>query len=91
MADDIVVGGFAKNPREDVRVAISNFKGHDLVGVRVWFRDANDELRPSKAGVTVKVELLPELLRLLQAAKDVVIEKGMLDAEEFEFSEEADE
>lgn len=91
MADDIVVGGFPKNPREDVRVVISNFKGHDLLGVRVWYKDANEELRPSKSGVTVRVDLLPELLRLLQQAKDVVIEKGMLDEEDFEIEETEDE
>lgn len=85
MADDqIEVGGFAKNDREDVRVTFSKYKGHDLLGVRVWYRNSEDELRPSKAGVTVRVDLLPDLLALLQQAKDVAIDKGLLDEEDFQ-------
>ncbi len=79
MADDVVVGGFPKNNREDVRVTLSNFKGHDLLGVRVWFKGDNDELRPSKSGITIKVELLPELLALLNKAQEIALEKGLLD------------
>ncbi|MEE8201042.1 MAG: transcriptional coactivator p15/PC4 family protein [Candidatus Acidoferrales bacterium] len=85
MADDqIEVGAFPKNNREDVRVTFSKFKGYDLLGVRVWYRTDNDELRPSKSGVTIRVDLLPELLSLLQQAKKVAIEKGLLDKEDFE-------
>lgn len=85
MADDqIEVGGFAKNDHEDVRVTFSKYKGYDLLGVRVWYRNSEDELRPSKSGVTVRVDLLPDLLALLQQAKDVAIDKGLLDEEDFQ-------
>ncbi len=91
MSDEIVIGGFPKNPREDVRVVISNFKGHDLLGVRVWYKDSEGELRPSKTGITVRVDLLPELSRLMEKAKEVVIEKGMLDEEDFVLEESEEE
>ncbi|MFQ5551540.1 MAG: transcriptional coactivator p15/PC4 family protein, partial [Gemmatimonadales bacterium] len=78
-----------KNPREDIRVVFSKFKGHDLLGVRVWYRDANEELRPSKSGVTVRVDLLPDLLNLIEQAKKIAIEQGFLDAEDFELPAEA--
>ncbi len=85
MADDqIEVGAFPKNNREDVRVTFSKFKGYDLLGVRVWYRNDKDELRPSKSGVTIRVDLLPELLSLMQQARDMAIEKGFLDKEDFE-------
>ena len=88
MADDeIVVGSFPKNNREDVRVMFSNFKGYDLLGVRVWFKGDNDDLRPSKAGVTVRVDLLPELMDLLEKAKTIAIEKEFLTEEDFDLSD----
>lgn len=82
--DEIVVGSFPKNNREEVRVTLSKYKGYDLVGVRQWFRNDNDEPRPSKSGVTIRVELLPELLQLIQRAKDTAVEKGILELEEGE-------
>jgi hypothetical protein len=82
--DDIIVGSFPKNNREEVRVTLSKFKGYDLVGVRQWFRNENDEPRPSKSGVTIRVDLLPELLDLMQQAQDIAVEKGILELEEEE-------
>ena len=82
--DDIMVGSFPKNNREEVRVTLSKFKGYDLVGVRQWFRNENDEPRPSKSGVTIRVDLLPELLDLMQQARDIAVEKGILELEEEE-------
>ena len=80
--DEIIVGSFPKNNREEVRVTLSKFKGYDLVGVRQWFRNENDEPRPSKSGVTVRVDLLPELLELIQKAQDIAVEKGILELDE---------
>ena len=82
--DEIVVGSFPKNNREEVRVTLSKFKGYDLVGVRQWFRNENDEPRPSKSGVTIRVDLLPELLDLITEARDIALKKGILELEEEE-------
>jgi hypothetical protein len=81
-ADEIVVGSFPKNNREEVRVSLSKFKGYDLVGVRQWYRNENDDPRPSKSGITIRVDLLPELLDLIQKAKDIAVEKGILELED---------
>ena len=80
--DDIVVGSFPKNNREEVRVTLSKFKGYDLVGVRQWFRNDDDDARPSKSGVTIRVDLLPDLLDLIQKARDIAVEKGILELDD---------
>lgn len=80
--DEILVGSFPKNNREEVRVSLSKFKGYDLLGVRQWYRNENDEPRPSKSGVTIRVDLLPELLDLIQKARDIALDKGILELEE---------
>ncbi len=80
--DEIVVGSFPKNNREEVRVSLSKFKGYDLVGVRQWYRNEKDEPRPSKSGITIRVDLLPELLELIQKARDIAVENGILELED---------
>ncbi len=80
--EEIVVGSFPKNNREEVRVSLSKFKGYDLLGVRQWFRNEADEPRPSKSGITIRVDLLPELLELIEKAKEIALEKGILEIEE---------
>ncbi len=83
MADEeIIVGSFPKNNREDVRVSLSKYKGYDLLGVRVWYRSEHDDPKPSKSGITIRVEMLPDLLALMQQAREIALEKGLLEADD---------
>ena len=60
-----------KNAREGIRVTRSDFTGHDIVGLRVWFQDRDrGEMRPGKDGLAFRAELVDELIGALQAAKD---------------------
>ena len=69
--EDVIVGTIPKNNREDIRVTLSNFKGHDLVGARIWFKSKEGEPRPSSKGITVNVKVLPELIGLLEDAEKI--------------------
>jgi len=79
--EDVVIGEIPKNNREDIRVMLSHFKGHDLVGARIWFKTKDGESRPSNKGITVNVKVLPELIGLLEEAEKKAIELGVLDPE----------
>jgi hypothetical protein len=79
LEEDIIIGEIPKNQREDIRVTLSNFKGHDLVGARIWFKTKDGESRPSSKGITVNVKVLPELIGLLEDAEKKAIELGLLD------------
>lgn len=60
-----------KNRASEVRVALTEFKGHDLVDVRVFarpFGDVGGNPRATREGVSLNVAKLPELIRGLQAA-----------------------
>ena len=80
--EDIVIGEIPKNNREDIRVTLSNFKGHDLVGARIWFKSKDGEPRPSSKGITVNVKVLPELIGLLEQAEKKAIELGVLEQDD---------
>lgn len=74
-----------KNKLEEVRVGIDEYKGFDLVSLRVWTDPyAGDERVPTKKGISMSVKLLPELIAALQEAEAVAREAGLFDEPEQE-------
>jgi hypothetical protein len=68
---------FSKNSRgETVRIGTSNYKGLDLIDVRVWYSDADGELKPSGKGFAVKREQFPDLLEAMVAAAEALQVEG---------------
>ena len=60
--DGEIIAEIPKNSRDVSRVVRRDFKGFPLVDVRVWFDDATTgELRQRK-GVSIKLEVLPEIV-----------------------------
>lgn len=78
--EDVIIGSIEKNKREEIRVTLSNFKGHDLLGCRIWFK-AGDTYKPSSKGIAVNVRILPELIGLLEEAEKKAVELGVLNLE----------
>ena len=53
---DVLVATIPKNAKEEYRISRGDYNGHDLVHVRVWFKDrATGEHKPSAKGVSVRV------------------------------------
>ena len=69
MSEARLIATIEKNSREEVRVSLDQFKGHDLVDIRT-FADFDDvgERRATKKGVSLKRERLPDLIEALQQA-----------------------
>ncbi len=62
-----------KNADEILRVRATEFEGHRLVDIRVWYEtDQGGEsvLKPTKKGITFKRGLLEEVIPALQAILD---------------------
>ena len=53
--EDQTIAVIEKNAVEEVRVALSEFRGHELVSVRIWanYDSADSEKRPTKKGGSV--------------------------------------
>jgi hypothetical protein len=66
---DILVGCIAKNANEEVRVQIRKWKGFDLVDVRTHYRSAVGDHRPSKEGISLRLEKLPEFAAIITEAE----------------------
>ena len=74
-----LIATLRKNAAEEVRVSLDEFKGHDLISLRVWCDPyAGDARVPTKRGLSVSVRLLPELIAALRQAEAEAREAGLL-------------
>jgi len=89
MSDDtavppIVIAVVPKNKLEEVRIALSQFKGADLLDVRVWEGDEGADAskrHATKRGISIKIARIGELIAGLQAAEAEAIKLGRLKIE----------
>jgi hypothetical protein len=74
-----VIGSVPKNYREDVQVALTEFRGTALIDVRIHGDfDGAGKKRPCHKGVSLRVKLLPELVDLLQRALAEAQRRGLV-------------
>ncbi|MEW6040139.1 MAG: transcriptional coactivator p15/PC4 family protein [Elusimicrobiota bacterium] len=68
MANDRVIETFAKNARETVRVMLTTFQKRELLDIRSCIQGEN-ELVPTKKGITISIDLIPKLKEALEKAE----------------------
>jgi len=67
---DKLIATIRKSDRTEVRIEIGEFKEQPLVNIRTWVRARDsEEMIPTRKGVTVTPEQLPELIEALQTAE----------------------
>jgi transcriptional coactivator p15 (PC4) len=65
--EDVVVGEWLATKRELLRVMVRDFKGHTLIDIRRWYRDAGGKLCPGK-GVSCRTGDVKPLRKALRKA-----------------------
>ncbi len=80
-----IVHQFAKNATEEVRVSLSEYKGHKLIDLRIYYEpeDGGDR-RPTKKGITIDVGLYPELKKALLKVEEELLKSNLLEKEALE-------
>ena len=70
MQNNQLVYEFKKNSFERVKVELSNYRGIDVISIRVYYISdvAKDEWKPSPKGLTMRSELIPELKKAIDKA-----------------------
>ncbi|MFB0487766.1 hypothetical protein ABIE45_000352 [Methylobacterium sp. OAE515] len=71
MSDPRTIATLRKNNAEEIRVRVAEHDGYTLVDLRVFSasRRNHGEPQPTRAGICVVRERLPELIQALQAAQ----------------------
>ncbi len=59
-----------RNPTERIFIEDSEYKGQELVSLRIYFLSKEEEWLPTKKGVTFKKDQLGEVLEALTKIKD---------------------
>ena len=63
-----------KNSRESIVVSETEYKGSKYVDVRVFYKDADGSLKPTRKGVSLRPEKVAELRDALSAFVDDSVE-----------------
>ena len=75
-----VVVRIPKNATEEVRVELSEYKGHQLLNLCVWWTpDDGTTWHPSKRGFNLHADALPELLAGLTVLEAEAERRGWLE------------
>ena len=76
---DKTVATFKKNKFQEVRVGIREFKGNDLIDIRIWTQTQGaDEMVPTAKGVSININLLEDLKKSIAVAEHILKENKML-------------
>jgi len=69
MSAEKTVACIRKSTREEVRIGITKFKGIPLIYLRTFanYGSESTELKPTKKGVSIRVDLYPKLLEAVEA------------------------
>ena len=77
-----LVGQFEKNAREEVRVQLREFKGHQLLDIRTFYFTAEGgEPKPSPKGISIPLRLLPQVKEAILEAERVLKDEGILNSD----------
>lgn len=66
----IIISDIEKPNGELIRVQINEFQGKNYLDLRIHYLADEDEVRPTKKGVSVPVELYEELKEAILKAED---------------------
>ncbi|MDJ0762982.1 MAG: transcriptional coactivator p15/PC4 family protein [Myxococcota bacterium] len=67
MAEDKVVATFKRNPTEEVRAGIKEFKGRRYIDLRIYYMDDKGEWKPTRKGISLATDFMPELRQAVDA------------------------
>lgn len=76
---DHIIYSFKKNNSEEVCASILNKddKGKFDVNLRIYFKDDNNEFKPSQKGITLSSDLLFELETAIDKLKEKINQKRL--------------
>lgn len=71
-----IIADIEKNSREIIRVEVSEFKGRELINLRLWYQHFDGEYKPTQKGVTIDVSHYKELKNAVDKIGDFLADKN---------------
>ncbi|MCE5243637.1 MAG: transcriptional coactivator p15/PC4 family protein [Syntrophobacteraceae bacterium] len=70
--DAQLVHSFPKNPLEEIRASLTVYKGKEYVDLRVYYKGDDGEFHPSKKGLTLSLDLFPDLEEAVRKLREEI-------------------
>jgi len=67
-----IIGEIQKNKSQKIIVATNEYKGKQLVDIRVHYEGDDGEYMPTKKGIALAPDMLPEVITMLSSASAVI-------------------
>ena len=71
MADRLITK-MEKNTQEEIRFSLQEYRGTDLIDIRVYFESAGGQMKPTKKGISVPVDRFDEFMECLKNVKKTI-------------------
>jgi hypothetical protein len=75
---DEIIAQFEKNATEVVRVSLSEYRGHKLFDVRVYYSDDEGQYKPTRKGVSLSVNLYTDFKRAMLALEKILLDNNLI-------------
>jgi len=72
----------AKNSREQYRLAVEEYHGHICIDARVFYLDDDNEYRPSRKGLSIRMARWSAFRASLEELEERMKGAGLLDVED---------
>ena len=69
----------SKNSVETIRFQVREYKGKRYADIRIFYRDSDEELKPSRKGLTISPELWPEFVQGIERLGAELEAQGLLE------------
>lgn len=77
MVDEILTT-IARPGGEELRLTLSDYKGHRFINARIWYSAGGGEMRPGRQGVTIPLWAIPDMREALDQAEAIAVRDGLL-------------
>lgn len=67
-----LIHSFPKNPLEEIRISLTEFKKKQYLDLRVYYKGDDGEFHPSKKGLTVSLDLMADLEEGVRRAREAI-------------------
>lgn len=71
-----VIADIGKNSREIIRVEVSEFKGKELINLRIWYQTFEGDYKPTQKGITLDISQFAELEKAVRKIGEFIEDKN---------------
>lgn len=75
MARAVWYTGFDTPNNDFINVSVEEWKGHERIDVRVWFKDKDGCLNPTRKGVMIPLECVDDLVKAVTELQTFLAER----------------